>query len=81
MVTSDQLKTIMPHLSAAKAEVCLPCLVEAMKEFAIESPLRMAALRLVGQLHCHKRAPMCAGCPLVRQCATAQDSELSDRLF
>ncbi|WP_370937458.1 DNA cytosine methyltransferase [Amycolatopsis sp. cg13] len=45
------------------------------------APLRMAALRLVGQLHCHKRAPMCAGCPLARQCATARDSELSDRLF
>jgi predicted chitinase len=43
MVTSDQLKTIMPHLAAAKADVCLPCLVAAMKEFAIDSPPRMAA--------------------------------------
>ncbi|MFE2754297.1 DNA cytosine methyltransferase [Actinosynnema sp. NPDC059335] len=45
------------------------------------APLRMAALRLVGQLHCHKQAPMCEGCPLARQCATARDSESSDRLF
>ncbi|AXX28967.1 DNA cytosine methyltransferase [Actinosynnema pretiosum subsp. pretiosum] len=46
-----------------------------------KAPLRMAALRLVGQLHCHKQAPMCEGCPLARQCATARDSEFSDRLF
>jgi len=43
MVTSDQLRAIMPHLAAAKAEVCLPCLVAAMNEFAIASPPRMAA--------------------------------------
>lgn len=45
------------------------------------APLRMAALRLVGQLHCHKQAPMCEGCPLARQCAAAHDSKFSDRLF
>jgi predicted chitinase len=43
MVTNDQLRAIMPHLAAAKAQVCLPCLVAAMDEFAIASPPRMAA--------------------------------------
>ncbi|WP_329793548.1 DNA cytosine methyltransferase [Lentzea sp. DG1S-22] len=46
-----------------------------------KAPLRMAALRLVGQLHCHKQAPMCEGCPLARHCATARRSEFSGRLF
>src|SRR4051812_21391901 len=43
MVTNDQLKAIMPHLAAAKADECLPSLIAAMQEFAIESPPRMAA--------------------------------------
>jgi DNA (cytosine-5)-methyltransferase 1 len=46
-----------------------------------KAPLRMAALRLVGQLHCHKQAPMCEQCPLARECATAHESKVTDRLF
>lgn len=46
-----------------------------------KAPLRMAALRLIGQLHCHKQAPLCERCPLARACATARDNQPSDRLF
>ncbi|MET1076219.1 MAG: DNA cytosine methyltransferase [Umezawaea sp.] len=46
-----------------------------------EAPARMAALRLVGQLYCHKQLPLCAQCPLVRRCATAVDLKPPNLLF
>ncbi|MGM1063671.1 DNA (cytosine-5-)-methyltransferase [Saccharothrix sp. Mg75] len=46
-----------------------------------KAPLRMAALRLIGQLHCHKQAPLCERCPLARECATARNGKTADRLF
>jgi DNA (cytosine-5)-methyltransferase 1 len=46
-----------------------------------KAPLRMAALRLVSQLYCHKQTPMCERCPLVRKCATARDANTSNLLF
>jgi DNA (cytosine-5)-methyltransferase 1 len=46
-----------------------------------KAPLRMAALRLIGQLYCHKQAPMCNQCPLARKCAAAQDVKSSNLLF
>lgn len=46
-----------------------------------KAPLRMAALRLVSQLHCYKQAPLCTGCPLARECVTARENKNTDRLF
>jgi DNA (cytosine-5)-methyltransferase 1 len=46
-----------------------------------DAPLRMAALRLISQLYCHKQKPMCGQCPLVRKCATAQELKSADLLF
>jgi DNA (cytosine-5)-methyltransferase 1 len=46
-----------------------------------EAPLRMAALRLIGQLYCHKQTPLCEQCPLVKKCATAGDLKPSNLLF
>src|SRR5262245_63821914 len=43
MLTSDQLKSIMPGLTPARNSAFLPFLQAAMTEFAIESPARAAA--------------------------------------
>jgi predicted chitinase len=43
MLTSQQLQSIMPRLSAAKNSELLPFLTAAMTEFAIEAPARAAA--------------------------------------
>jgi len=43
MITSEQLKQIMPHLPAAKRELYLPFLNAAMDEFEITNELRAAA--------------------------------------
>jgi putative chitinase len=43
-VTSEQLQSIMPRLSATKNSELLPFLTAAMAEFAIEAPRRAAAV-------------------------------------
>jgi putative chitinase len=43
MLTSEQLQSIMPRLSATKNSELLPFLTSAMAEFAIEAPARAAA--------------------------------------
>jgi putative chitinase len=43
MVSADQLAKVMPNLSSAKRVQYLPFLLEAMIEFEINTPLRMAA--------------------------------------
>src|SRR6185503_2855142 len=43
MLTSEQLQSIMPRLSAARNSELLPFLRSAMAEFAIEAPARAAA--------------------------------------
>jgi putative chitinase len=43
MLTSEQLRSIMPRLPAAKNNELLPFLTAAMAEFAIEAPARAAA--------------------------------------
>jgi putative chitinase len=43
MLTSTQLQSIMPRLTAAKNSALLPSLTAAMAEFAIEGPARVAA--------------------------------------
>lgn len=43
MVSETELRTIMPHLSAAKAQEYLPFLQAAMTEYDIMTPLREAA--------------------------------------
>jgi putative chitinase len=43
MLTTEQLQSIMPRLSAAKNSELLPFLTAAMAEFAIEAPPRAAA--------------------------------------
>jgi putative chitinase len=43
MLTSEQLQSIMPRLSAARNSELLPFLTSAMAEFAIEAPARAAA--------------------------------------
>lgn len=43
MITPDQLKQVMPRVTAAKLASCLPCLNEAMARFAIDTPPRIAA--------------------------------------
>jgi len=43
MLSSEQLKSIMPAVTAKRNSVCLPFLQAAMTEFAIESPARAAA--------------------------------------
>jgi putative chitinase len=43
MLTSEQLQSIMPRLSAARNRELLPFLTSAMAEFAIEAPARAAA--------------------------------------
>jgi len=43
MLTSEQLQSIMPRLSAARTSELLPFLTSAMAEFAIEAPARAAA--------------------------------------
>ena len=43
MLTSEQLQSIMPRLSAARNSELLPFLTAAMAEFAIEAPARAAA--------------------------------------
>ncbi|GAA3986560.1 hypothetical protein GCM10022247_01130 [Allokutzneria multivorans] len=45
------------------------------------APLRMAALRLISQLYCHKQSPMCGQCPLVQQCATGKKGNSSSTLL
>ncbi|GAA1292228.1 DNA cytosine methyltransferase [Saccharothrix xinjiangensis] len=46
-----------------------------------KAPLRMAGLRLIGQLYCHKEEPICNQCPLVHKCATAPTLKKSHLLF
>lgn len=43
MLTSEQLQSIMPRLTAARNRELLPFLTAAMSEFAIETPARAAA--------------------------------------
>jgi putative chitinase len=43
MVTDNQLAEIMPNLSSAKRALYLPFLQQAMEEFEIDQPLRIAA--------------------------------------
>lgn len=43
MLTSEQLQSIMPRLSATRNSELLPFLTSAMAEFAIEAPARAAA--------------------------------------
>jgi len=43
MLTTDQLQSIMPRLSATRTSELLPFLTSAMAEFAIEAPARAAA--------------------------------------
>ena len=43
MITDDQLKQVMPNLSAAKRALYLPQLNAAMTAYAIATPLRCAA--------------------------------------
>jgi hypothetical protein len=43
MLISEHLHVIMPALSAAKREACLPFLQEALAEFSVDTPPRMAA--------------------------------------
>lgn len=43
MIALDQFRAIMPHLPEAKASAYLAPLNEAMREWAINSPLRVAA--------------------------------------
>ncbi len=43
MLTSEQLRSIMPRLTAARISELLPFLTAAMSEFAIDAPARAAA--------------------------------------
>jgi predicted chitinase len=43
MLISEHLHVIMPALPTAKREACLPFLQEALDEFSVDSPPRMAA--------------------------------------
>lgn len=43
MISVEQLRKIMPHLSAPRAAAMLPHLLAAMREFAVNTPLRAAA--------------------------------------
>jgi predicted chitinase len=43
MLTADQLRTIMPGVTAKRKAECLPCLLAAMQEFEIDAPARAAA--------------------------------------
>ncbi|MEO5741284.1 MAG: glycoside hydrolase family 19 protein, partial [Vicinamibacterales bacterium] len=43
MLTAEQLQSIMPALPAKRRDALLPFLRDAMTEFAIEAPARVAA--------------------------------------
>ncbi|MCX2729420.1 DNA cytosine methyltransferase [Saccharopolyspora sp. NFXS83] len=45
------------------------------------APLRMAAVRLVGQLYCTRLNPMCGQCPLSRNCVYARKERPTGLLF
>lgn len=42
-ITTEQLKKIIPTLPDSKCKEYLPCLLQTMNEFAIDTPLRVAA--------------------------------------
>ncbi|WP_344928252.1 DNA cytosine methyltransferase [Saccharopolyspora gregorii] len=46
-----------------------------------DAPLRMAAIRLIGQLHCAPTEPLCTQCPLRPRCAYGQGSKPASLLF
>jgi DNA (cytosine-5)-methyltransferase 1 len=46
-----------------------------------EAPRRMAAVRLVSQLYCHRVAPMCLPCPLSEGCLFARRADPPPLLF
>jgi DNA (cytosine-5)-methyltransferase 1 len=47
----------------------------------VDAPLRMGALRLIGQALCNTENPICVECPLMQKCCFAQGKEPNGLLF